>query len=62
MADDSIADFETGDARADFYDLAGCVDAEDEWVFEPRKHEFAHVLDDPVDWVDGHGALSGSWN
>lgn len=57
VADDAVADFEASDAGADLDDLAGCVEAENERVFEPAEHHFAHVLDYPVDWIDGHGAL-----
>ena len=57
VAEDTVAYFETGDARADLDDLAGVIEAQDAWVLEPREHELAHVGYYPVDWVDGHCAL-----
>ena len=57
VADDSIAYFEAGDARADLDDFPGSVKAEDKWVLERGKHHLAHVLDYPVNWVDSHCAL-----
>ena len=57
VADDALAYFEAGDAGADLDNFASGVEAEDEWVLDPGEHHFAHVLDYPVNRIDGYGAL-----
>ena len=60
VTNDTVAYFEASDTGADFDDLAGGVDAEDAGVFEPGEHHLTHVLDEPVEWIDGYGALGGA--
>jgi hypothetical protein len=57
MTNNTIAYFETSDRAANLDDLARDVCAKDEWIFDPGKHEVAHILFQPIGWVDGHCAI-----
>lgn len=57
VADDAVADVEARHAFADFDDLPGEVAAHYEGVFDPAEHHVARFLLDPVERVDGDGAV-----
>jgi hypothetical protein len=57
VSKNSIADFESQNARSNFDNFTSHVGAHDERVCEPTVHEVAAFLDQPVQRVDGDGMV-----
>lgn len=57
VAEDAVADLEARYALAYLDDFPGEIAAHYERVFDPAEHHVARVLLDPVERVDGDGAV-----
>jgi hypothetical protein len=54
MSENPIAYTEARDGFPHLDDLACDITAEDEWVFDPGKHEIAEDLFQPIDRIDSN--------